>query len=284
MIKTVHTGLEGIHSPFFYDINSVPQANLDNRIIPVRAGKTVGGTSAINAMMTLRGMAADYDRWGSYFGSGSEWTWDGMLPYFKKAINFVPPDSEVAAAARVGYDASYWGNTSKVYASWPSYQYPGTAEQMEAWEGMPGIEWPSDSGAGQTGVFWYPTYMDPELVERSYARTGHLDSIQRPNYHLMTEAKVKRILFEGTTATAASLTSKSGHNINVTASKEVILAAGTFHSPQILQLSGVGPTALLSAANISTVVDLPGVGQNFQDHADLGLAHYFCEKAWCRVS
>lgn len=255
-----------------YSIQSVPQTNLQNRTIAVLAGKVVGGSSAVNAMMTVRGTAADYTRWGSFFSDASHWSWDGLLPYFKRALNFAPPDAAVTEAANITYDTSFWGNTSGVYAGWPSFQYPGTTAQMEAFKGIPGVPFVKDSGSGEPGVYWYPTFMDPALVERSYARTGHHDkAANRTNYHLVTGSKVLRVLLEGTKTTGVAFVpvgsaSNSTSETVVGARREVIIAAGGIHSPQVLQLSGIGPRKILTGANITTVVDLPGVGQNFQDH------------------
>ncbi len=212
-----------------------------------------------------------------------EWTWNGMLPYFRKALNFVPPNDDVAKAANITYNSAFWGNTSGVYAGWPSYQFPGTTAQVEAFREIPGVEFPGDSGAGRPGVYWYPTFMDPKTVTRSYARTGHFGNLNRTNYQVITGSKVARIVFNGTAAAgiafiqspkAASSGSSTASRATqfVEARKEVILAAGGIHSPQILQLSGIGPKKLLDAANIVTIVDLPGVGQNFQDHPMLQMA------------
>ena len=268
---------------FMYDINSVPQVNLRNRTIAVRAGKVVGGSSAVNAMMTIRGTAEDYDRWGSFFSKSSHWSWQNLLPYFKRALNFVPPNPDVVQSVNITYDTSFWGNTSGVYAAWPSYQYPATTAQMEAFRGLPDVPFVKDSGSGQPGVYWYPTFMDPKKVERSYAKTGHHEVAQkRPNYQLLAEAKVNKILLTGTTATGVSyspiVSGKPNNDAaqSVIARKEVILAAGGIHSPQILQLSGIGPKKILSAAKIDTLVDLPGVGQNFQDHPMLS-SSYQCK-------
>lgn len=260
-----------------FNIQSVPQENLRNRRVAVLAGKVVGGSSAVNAMMTVRGTAEDYTRWGSFFGEDSHWTWEGLLPYFKRALNFVPPDPAVTESAGITYDTSFWGNTSGVYAAWPSFQYPGTTAQMQAFEGIPGVPFAEDSGSGKPGVYWYPTFMDPKLVERSYARTGHHDrAANRTNYHLATSSKVTRVVLDGTTATGVEFVSVAeddeddggdgGETTRVSARKEVIVAAGGIHSPWVLQLSGIGPREVLEAAGIETVVDLPGVGQNFQDH------------------
>src|SRR5262249_47372302 len=159
----------------------------------VLAGKVVGGSSAVNMMMTIRGHSGDYDRWGRFFSNQSSWSWNGMLPYFKKALNFVPPLADVTKSANIVYDTSYWGNTSGVYSGWPSFQWPGTTAQIEAYRGI-GAPFSPDSGSGMPGVYWYPQFMNPTTVERSYAKTGHYSNVKRENYHLITGSKVTRIL------------------------------------------------------------------------------------------
>lgn len=315
LISTVQGGFRGFDAQFLYDIESVPQANLKNRTTGVLAGKVVGGSSAVNAMMTVRGTAEDYNRWGSFFnGTNAEgepvslhravgWSWYILQDYFAKALNFVPPLSDVAKAAGIAYDTRYWGNTSSVYVGWPSFQFPGTTVQFDAFRSMPGVEFPEDSGAGEPGVYWFPSFMDPHSVTRSYARTGHHDRAaarNSSNYHLLTRTKVDHIVLEhnpdlpllNANATgvrfivnATASRSTAGWNGTtraptqfVRARREVILAAGGIHSPQILQLSGIGPKHILETANITTIVDLPGVGQNFQDHpmltASFALSNY----------
>lgn len=140
---------------------------------------------------------------------------------------------------------------------------------VEAFREIAGVEFQPDSGAGRAGVYWYPTFMDPKLVKRSYARTGHYDGIERANYEVVANSKVTRVTLDGLRATGVvfkSTARNTTERITAKANKEVILAAGAIHTPQLLQLSGIGPRKLLDAAGIDTVVDLPGVGQNFQDH------------------
>lgn len=140
---------------------------------------------------------------------------------------------------------------------------------MEAFKDIPGVEFPPDSGAGRAGVYWFPTFMDPKRVQRSYARTGHFDGINRTNHDVVTESHVINILLEDGAATGVVFRHNIGNATTLTtvkADREVILSAGAIHSPQILQRSGIGPSKLLESAGINTTVDLPGVGQNFQDH------------------
>ncbi|RYC65258.1 hypothetical protein CHU98_g908 [Xylaria longipes] len=243
-ISQVFSGVAAMGSTWSYQINSVRQPNLNNRSATVVVGKLVGGSSAINAMMTIRGTSDDYDRWGSFFGKDSSWSWEGLLPYFKKVRAQNVPITDFVLIL-------------------------GEEAQFEAFRDIPGVEFPPDSGSGKAGVFWFPTFMDPEKVERSYARTGHFDLINRPNFDVITDSKVTKILLDDGVATGVSFEQKTENDtaiVTVKAKREVIIAAGAIHSPQLLQQSGIGPSALLESAGIETIVDLPGVGQNFQDH------------------
>ncbi|KAI0403090.1 hypothetical protein F4802DRAFT_608281 [Xylaria palmicola] len=267
--KVVYSGSAAIGPEWSYQINSVPQRNLNNRTTSVLIGNLVGGSSAINAMMTIRATSDDYDRWGSFFGKDSSWSWKGLLPYFKKAVNFSPPDSDVAKSVNMTWDASYWGNSSSVHTSWPRFQWPALETQFEAFRDIPGVEFPPDSGSGKAGVYWFPTFMDPVKVERSYARTGHFNDLNRTNLEFITGSKVTKILFDNQIATGVYFERGAPNQTTIATikvNKEVIIAAGAIHSPQLLQLSGIGPSALLNEAGVEAVVDLPGVGQNFHDH------------------
>ncbi|KAI1278985.1 hypothetical protein F5Y07DRAFT_387844 [Xylaria sp. FL0933] len=268
-ISQVYSGVAAMGPTWSYEINSVPQANLRNRSTSIIIGKLVGGSSAINAMMTIRATSDDYDRWGSFFGKESSWSWEGLLPYFKKAVTFSPPLDEVAKSVNITWDDSYWGNSSSVHTSWPRFQWPGIETQFEAFRDIPGAEFPPDSGSGKAGVYWFPTFMDPVKVERSYARTAHFDGLNRTNFEVITKSKVTKINLDDGVATGVSFEQKTENStaiVTAKANKEVIVAAGAIHSPQLLQQSGIGPRALLDSAGITTIVDLPGVGQNFQDH------------------
>ncbi|KIX01294.1 uncharacterized protein Z518_09019 [Rhinocladiella mackenziei CBS 650.93] len=259
---------------WLYNITSGPNKELDNLESIVYAASVVGGGSALNGMQCLRGTKKDYDRWGSFFGRGSPWSWDGILPYFKKAsrlffrgLHFQPPSQETMdQMPGLKYDESYWGTTSRLYAGWPYFQWPGTSERLRY---LPGVEVPGDSGAGQSGVYWYPTYMDAKgSRNRSYARTAHWDGLNRANYELLIWFKVHKIELDGNKATGVVFgPNEAGREdvdlTTVNVNKQVILSAGTIHSPQLLQLSGIGPRKLLESAGIETKVDLPG--DNFTD-------------------
>lgn len=143
---------------------------------------------------------------------------------------------------------------------------------LDALKEIDGVAYPPDSGAGMPGLYWFPSLMDPRSQTRSYAATGHYENVNRtrPNYHLLINTQVRRILVDNDlTATGVEFPSENSTLITISADKEVILAAGAVHTPHLLQLSGIGPQSLLEAGGIEVLVDLPGVGQNFQDHSSL---------------
>ncbi|POS69025.1 GMC oxidoreductase [Diaporthe helianthi] len=259
-------------------LQSIPQPNMDGRPGPVTIARQVGGGSSVNAMMNMRGSVEDYDRWGALFGSeaqtgAADWSWDGILPFFKKGLHFAAPSPELTDKFdSIKYDASYWGDSSDIYAGWPDFYYPGVAPLLEAFKEIDGIEFPEDSGAGKAGVFWFPSLIDPRTFTRSYAATGHYLNVNatRPNYHLLTDTLASRLIIDDDLC-ATGVEFKSGNSTPVTvkAEKEVIVSAGTIHTPQLLQLSGIGPASLLEEGGIDVLVNLPGVGQNFHDHSNL---------------
>jgi choline dehydrogenase-like flavoprotein len=142
---------------------------------------------------------------------------------------------------------------------------------MAAFGDIPGVEYPSDSGSGETGAYWHPASVDPTTVLRSFARPGHWDGIEaaRPNYHTLTGQKVLKVSFSGKRATEVVFVPADATDLaqarSVKAKKEIIMAAGSIHTPQILQASGIGAKKLLKEAGVPLVVDSPGVGSNFQD-------------------
>ncbi|KAG4420213.1 hypothetical protein IFR04_006689 [Cadophora malorum] len=249
----------------------------------VGIGCVVGGGSAINAQAFMRGTSEDYDRWAALGGENSKWSWTDILPYFKKSATFNPPDPKLAEEFNITFDTQKaWGGNGPVLASFGDYQYPPTKIMYEAWKAFPGITYPRDGSEGQAGVVWIPSSKDPVTETRSYARTAHYDPVQsRKNYDILTGHKVIKINFRQTRmetiATSVRIVARADNSsiIVVKAKKEIILAAGAIHTPQILQLSGVGPREVLKAANVSLMLDLPGVGSNFQDHSWFAVGYNF---------
>ncbi|KAF6810429.1 Oxygen-dependent choline dehydrogenase 5 [Colletotrichum sojae] len=281
----------GMNPRRMFNITSKPCPNLNGRSFSVGIGCVVGGSSNVNGQVFLRGTKDEYNAWKELGGPGSTWDWDNLLPYFKKGITLAAPDANQAREYNIAYDPNYWGTTSKIYAAFgkgplqssispslpplpPPFSHSLTYIIQEilynAMAKMPGMTIPPDSGAGEAGLYWYPMSQDPVQFQRSYARTGHWDGLNRANYEMIVGAKVNRILFDGDTATGVQFVSRNSTGaapVQVRARREVILAAGSVHTPQVLMLSGIGPKAHLDQARIPVKVDLPGVGSNFQDHS-----------------
>lgn len=125
---------------------------------------------------------------------------------------------------------------------------------------VPGMNIPPDGGASQIGMMYAMTSTDPRTGARSYSRTGHWDGLDRKNYELLTATRVNKIVFDGNRAVGVQVTPRDGKKSSflIKAKKEFILPAGAIHTPQILQLSSIGPADLLRRAKIPLVEDLPG--------------------------
>lgn len=153
---------------------------------------------------------------------------------------------------------------------------------IQGWRSL-GVLTPQDpTGGDANGVFWAPSSLDPKDETRSYARSAHYDRVieSRPYYHVLTNSAVVNINFEENTAVGVDYIDRKTNEVqSIEAVKEVVLAAGTIHSPQILQLSGIGEKEYLQSLGIEPIVDLPGVGQNFQDHPSLYVT-YNCSFAF----
>ncbi|CAG8702477.1 12707_t:CDS:2, partial [Acaulospora colombiana] len=228
----------GAPAKYFYSIPSVPQPGLNNRSEVLLAGKVVGGGTAVNGMFMPRGAKADYDIWEDLGNSG--WGWNDLLPYFIKSETFTPPPAALAQEFGITYDMRYHELFLKAIQQFGSHV-------------------PYDYASGDAlGAYWAPNTLDPVSRTRSYARTAYYEPAKsRQNLHLLPGNTVTQIIFDGKAATGVK---------SVSACKEIILAAGAPHTPQILQLSGVGPKNLLNSFGIPVVSDLPGVGANFHDH------------------
>ncbi|KAK2803295.1 hypothetical protein FQN51_003713 [Onygenales sp. PD_10] len=261
----------GMNPKRMFNITSTPQPELEDRSFFVGLGCVVGGSSSVNGQVFLRGTKEEYDAWGELGGEGSTWNWEGLLPYFKKGLTFSPPDEAQAEEFSIAYDPEFWGSSAKIFGSFGHGNLRGVMKLFySAMKNMPGVTTPPDSGSGETGLYWYTISQEPENWQRSYSRTGHLDGLDRENYEILVGAKVNKILFEDEVATGVQWVSRNDTELapqTVKARKEVILAAGTVHTPQVLMLSGIGPAPLLEEAGLDVKIDLPGVGNNFQDHS-----------------
>lgn len=220
-------------------------------------GKVLGGSSVLNAMIHVHGNDRDYNEWVEMGNDG--WSYEEVLPYFRKSVN-CPPDYVAKHGER------HCGLDGLLNLRSFNYSESGVQEILL-------------DAARELGIQVWETMLSDEYI--GYGRTlGTMDNGKRvsaakaflspikdkKNLYVIKSARADKILLDGERATGVRVTLKNGETIDVKASKEVILSAGSIGSPQLLMLSGIGPREHLEETGIPTVVDLP-VGRNLQDHA-----------------
>ncbi|HVG51915.1 MAG TPA: choline dehydrogenase [Xanthobacteraceae bacterium] len=229
---------------------SDPEPNCNGRKIPIPRGKMLGGSSSINGMVYVRGQPQDYDVWRQLGNAG--WSWDDVLPYFRKSEDHVRGEDELHG---VGGEL----RVEEARVSW---------EILDAWRDAAeqcGIPKTKDYNAGNYEGSAYFDVTQRRGVRWSTATAFLKPAANRPNLKVITGAHTKRVRVEGRRATGVEFW--EGDTLcYASANAEVILAAGAIGSPQILQLSGIGPAALLRQNGIEVRADVPGVGENLQDH------------------
>ncbi len=212
-------------------------------------GKVLGGSSSINAMLYVRGQREDYDGWRQ--GGAAGWAWDDVLPYFRRAQN-----------QERGADDTHGAGGPLNVTDMEAHAVSDAAIAAGVEAGLP--ERRDLNGADQEGVGWYQVTQRGGW--RCSAAVAYLHpAMKRPNLQVVTEALCRRVVFEGRRAVGVEI-ARGGATQTVRARAEVILAAGAIGSPQLLQLSGVGPGALLAEHGIAVVADRGQVGENLQDH------------------
>ncbi|MBL8377421.1 MAG: GMC family oxidoreductase N-terminal domain-containing protein [Burkholderiales bacterium] len=227
-----------------------PEEPTGKRNIVWPRGRVLGGSSSINGLIYIRGQKADYRDWVDAGAAG--WDYDAVLPYFKRSENYA------------GGESAYHGATGELGVSDLRNDHPYCAKWLTAGQqfGLPLN--PDFNAATDYGVGAYQLTIR-DGWRTSAARCFLRPARARPNLRLAMRAQVSRVLFEGTTATGVEWIA-DGQRQQARAEREVILAAGALQSPQILQLSGVGPPDLLRQHGIAVVADAPEVGENLQDH------------------
>ncbi|TDZ39011.1 Dehydrogenase xptC [Colletotrichum trifolii] len=272
---------------FLYNLTSVPQPNANNRVFPVPNGAVVGGGAAVNGQIFFRGSKEDHDNWSLLGNPG--WDWDSVFPYYKKSHSFNPPPRHIQDEYGMTFDLSAYGNSTPIYMSMPGYQYPGQKYEWKAWSERDGIVVQKEHGNGKAyGMIWIPSSYDPSRAyNRSFGGLGHYQYVQpRPNYHLLPLHRGLKINFEkqGLTQKAVSVQVKprfgGGATFDIKAKREIILSASATRTPVILQLSGVGPKKVVEEAGIESLIDLPGVGWNLQDHSHTVSLYNFTKDVW----
>ena len=236
-----------------WGFSTVPQPEMNNREMWYPQGRTLGGSTSINAMIYIRGHRNDYDTWAQQGNKG--WGYEGVLPYFKKSENNERLNNKWHG---IGGDMNV---TQQTQSNPLTRAFVRSAQEV-------GIPFNQDvNGAEQDGVTFYDvTQRD---VRRESSATAFLNPAKkRPNLTVLTRSQGSKILFKNGQAIGLEFIQK-GKKAVAYVDKEVILSSGAVNSPKLLLLSGVGPADELRAAGIEVVHDLPGVGKNFQDHMDV---------------
>ncbi|MBV7392969.1 GMC family oxidoreductase [Mameliella sediminis] len=229
---------------------------LNGRELLYPRGKVLGGCSSINGMLYLRGQAADYDGWRQMGLTG--WGWDDVLPYFKKSEDYFETDEMHGQGGE-------W-RVEKQRLRW---------DILDAWKeaavaaGLPETE---DFNRGDNHGVGYFKVNQRAGWRWSTAKGFLRPARNRPNLEVATHAQTERLILEGRRATGVQFR-RGNTPARAHARREVILSAGSIGSVQILQLSGIGPGALLQTHGIQTVLDQPGVGTNLQDHLQIRCAY-----------
>jgi len=237
-----------------------PDAGLNGRVLRYPRGKTLGGCSSINGMIYMRGQSRDYEQWASLTGD-EEWRWQNVLPAFKKHEDFYLGADEMHGAGgewRVEKQRLRWDILDAFAAAAVEAGVPHTTDFNRG----------SNEGVGYFQVNqkngWRWNTAKAFLRPTCYGR---------PNFELWTGAQVSQLVIErqadGTQRCTGARIWNGHEMVTAHATREVILSAGSIGSPQILQLSGIGPAELLRQHGIEVAVDAPGVGANLQDHLQI---------------
>ena len=238
-----------------------PDPGMNGRKIYWPRGKTLGGSSSINGLIYVRGQRDDYDRWAEAGNVG--WSYAEVLPYFKH-LEHAP-----------GGDPAYHGRDGPLWCS-PIRRRHELIDAVIAGAGEVGIARNDDfNGATQEGAGYY--HLSTRRGWRCSTAAAYLRPVRRrKNLRVQTGAQVTRIGFDGRRADGISYRHR-GVSYHAKARREILLCAGALQSPQLLQLSGVGPAALLEKHRIPVVHELAGVGENLQDHLQARVI-YQCSK------
>ncbi|KAI8940814.1 hypothetical protein NX059_002076 [Plenodomus lindquistii] len=257
-----------------YDWNrtyAVDEATL-GRVNSITVGRIVGGSTKLNRMVFDRGAKSDYDGWQELSYPG--WDFESLLPYFQKTETFTPPTPEIQAEYDIEVNPQYHGSEGYIQTTYPPFFWPTTKNIVQATKEL-GISINDQATGNAFGGYFCPHNQDSTTVTRSSAEEGYYaTAANRSNYHLLSGNQVTRLVTATSNGsvkvTAVEFAPSAGAaRKTVKVKQEAIIAAGAIHTPQILQVSGIGEASLLNSINVTQVVDLPAVGYNFHDHVSV---------------
>ncbi|KAL4750638.1 hypothetical protein BDW72DRAFT_213260 [Aspergillus terricola var. indicus] len=247
---------------------TAPQSANNGKVHHIPRGKVLGGSSAINYMMYVRGSLQDYDDWAALVGDEG-WSAASMKAYMRKH-QAQPVNSEYKLAASP-IAPEHHGTTGPIRTSFNEANLPVEADFVKVCAETANLpNMPNDAWSGDHIGFYHTlgavARTGPNRGKRSYAGREYYDANKsRPNLKLLCEAHVNKVILDSSRATGVSITFR-GQEYTVSASREVIVSGGTIQSPQILELSGIGDPDVLAAAGVQCQVENRGVGANVQDH------------------
>ena len=248
---------------YAWQFHTEPEPFLDNRKMHCPRGRVMGGSSSINGMVYVRGHAEDFNQWEEQGAKG--WAYKDCLPYFKRSESWHEGENDYRGGS--GPVSTSNGNNMKLNPLYKAFIEAG----KEA--GYPETK---DYNAEQQEGFG-PMHMTVGGGVRSSTSNAYIKPAKnRSNLKILTNVLVQKITLENKIATGVEY-SINGRKETLKASKEVIICAGSIGSPQLLQLSGIGPTKVLNDAGVDVLHELPGVGENLQDHLEVYF-QYHCKK------
>ncbi|KAF3807361.1 Dehydrogenase mpl7 [Colletotrichum gloeosporioides] len=250
-----------------WDYKTVPQSAANNKVVAHIRGKQLGGSSAMNFMFWTHPSRRDIDGWGELGNKG--WSWDELAPYLRKSEAFVAPTEQQTADMLLGYvDPNSHGTAGPIVNEFPRLQSPLLRAWPRTLKNL-GLAVSGDPRDGRT-LGGYVNLLNINSATRSFAANAYLGPArQRPNLKVVTGAFITNIVLNrsgGRVAATGVRWTKDGSTYEATAAREVVLAAGSIASPQLLECSGIGEGRLLRQHGIEVFVDNPNVGENLQDH------------------
>ena len=241
------------------DVHEVESESEEHRRGYQPRGKTLGGSSSINAMLYVRGHKWDYDHWSELGNNG--WSYDEILPYFKKAEH-----NEI-------HQNDFHGQNGPLNVSNIRHKNKPVDDFVETGSSVFGFN-EDFNGESQEGIGYYQT-TQKNGKRCSAAKAYLVPALERDNLTVLTDTNVNKILVNDSRATGVSCIGEDGEEFTLNATKEVLLSSGAFGSPQVLLRSGIGPEQEITKHGIEHKVELPGVGKNLQDHIDYLSVHKY---------
>ena len=245
------------HKPILWQYNSEPEPGLFNRSLYIQRGRVLGGSSSINGMVHVRGNRLDYDLWRQ---SGLEgWSYADVLPYFKRMENHWRGDGDYHGTG---------GPVGVTKMDQPDLMYDMFKQTSLA----AGFAYNEDYNGGQQEGFSAIEASIGGGKRSSTARAYLHPAMSRPNLTIQTHAQTTRVVIENGRAVGVEYVS-DGKTVTVRAEREIVLSGGSYNTPQLLMLSGIGPADHLREMGIAPILDLPGVGQNLSDHPNFAVVY-----------